>query len=63
MRTATAGTAGRVRSTTDSTTPKLPPPAPRSAQNRSGYSSADAVTIRPEASSTRAESRWSAPRP
>ena len=40
------------------TTPKLPPP-PRSAQNRSAFSSADACTIRPSAVTTVAPTRLS----
>jgi hypothetical protein len=44
------------------TTPKLPPP-PRSAQNRSGFSSASAVTTSPDASTTSAPIRLSNARP
>ena len=40
------------------TTPKLPPP-PRSAQNRSGFSSAEARRICPSAVTTSAETRLS----
>ena len=42
----------------DVTTPKLPPP-PRSAQNRSGFSLSDAVTMRPSASTTSASTTLS----
>ena len=50
------------RNVNDVTAPKLPPP-PRSAQNRSGCSSAFAVTWRPSASTTSASSRLSIERP
>ena len=46
------------RNSNEVTTPKLPPP-PRSAQNRSGCSSALAVTNEPSASTTSADSRLS----
>ena len=50
------------RNRNEVTTPKLPPP-PRSAQNRSGCSSALARTTRPSASTTSASSRLSIARP
>src|SRR5207342_3785680 len=45
--------AAKVRIVNDVTTPRWPPPPPRSAQNRSGSESALAVTTRPSASTTR----------
>ena len=39
----------------DVTTPKFPPPPPRSAQNRSGSDDGLAVTVRPSASTTVAD--------
>ncbi len=53
---------GCSRNWNEVTTPKLPPP-PRSAQNRSGFSSALACTSVPSASTTSASSRLSIVRP
>ncbi|MGW5449809.1 hypothetical protein [Streptomyces asiaticus] len=39
--------------------PKLPPPLPRSAQNRSGSLSREQVTIRPSTRTTSADTNWS----
>ena len=47
----------------DVTTPKLPPPAPRSAQKRSGSFAASHVTMRPSASTTVADRSESHVRP
>ena len=47
--------AGNVRNVNDVTTPKLPPPPPRNAQNRSAWSSADAVIASPLGSTTEAD--------
>ena len=53
---------GCILNVNDVTTPKLPPP-PRSAQNSSGFSSAEARTIEPSARTTSASSRLSMVRP
>src|SRR3954466_5576668 len=44
-------------------TPKLPPPPPRNAQNRSGFSAADAVTAWPPGNTTDADVSASESRP
>ena len=54
----TVAPTGCVRNSNEVTTPKLPPP-PRSAQNRSGCSSALACTCVPSASTTSAPIRLS----
>src|SRR5688500_377247 len=46
---------GNVENVIDVTTPKLPPPPPRNAQNRSGFSAADAVTACPPGNTTVAD--------
>ena len=53
---------GAARNSSAVTTPKLPPP-PRSAQSRSGFSSADARTSSPSAVTSSAASRLSQARP
>ncbi|WP_459979620.1 hypothetical protein, partial [Mycobacterium avium] len=45
----------KVANVIDLVTPKLPPPPPRNAQNRSGLSLADAVTTSPLGSTTVAD--------
>ncbi len=62
MPPSTTGPTGCRRYSSAQTTPKLPPP-PRSAQKRSGFSSAAARTIRPSAVTTCAEMRLSAEKP
>ena len=62
MPPSTSGPTGRSANSNSSTIPKLPPP-PRSAQNRSAFSVAEAVTTWPSAVSTRAARRLSAARP
>src|SRR5919199_3213199 len=47
--------AGTVSNVNDVTMPKLPPPPPRNAQNRSGCADKDAVRDRPSAVTTCAE--------
>jgi hypothetical protein len=54
-----AAGSGSVRNTSEVTTPRLPPPAPRSAQNSSWSWWSSQSTTRPSASTTRAASRWS----
>ena len=58
----TSGPSGCSASSSAHTTPKLPPP-PRSAQNRSACSMADARTSRPSAVTTSAATRLSQARP
>src|ERR1700751_2263220 len=54
---------GNVANVSEGVTPKLPPPPPRSAQNRSGLLAADAVTAWPGGSTTDADVNWSQSRP
>ncbi|CKR77436.1 Uncharacterised protein [Mycobacterium tuberculosis] len=54
---------GNVAKVSEVVTPKLPPPPPRNAQNRSGWSVADAVTAWPLGSTTDADVNWSQSRP
>ena len=54
---------GRVRSTSDVTTPKLPAPAPRSAQKSSGSRRSSQVSRRPSAVTMSALARLSHVRP
>src|SRR5689334_21406326 len=54
---------GNVAKVSEVVTPKLPPPPPRSAQNRSGLLAADAVTTWPLGSTTDADVNWSQSRP
>src|SRR6201988_4402156 len=54
---------GNVAKVSEVVTPKLPPPPPRSAQNRSGLLAADAVTAWPPGSTTDADVNWSQSRP
>src|SRR5437660_2777792 len=54
---------GNVAKVSEVVTPKLPPPPPRSAQNRSGLLAADAVTAWPPGSTTDADVNWSHSRP
>ena len=62
MPPSTMGPTRRARNSKAVTAPKSPPP-PRSAQNRSGCSSADARTMRPSARTTSAASSESIVRP
>src|SRR5882762_7113974 len=55
--------AGSVLNVNEVTMPKLPPPPPRSAQNRSGSESAEAVRSWPSAVTTRTERTRSQVRP
>src|ERR1700757_819136 len=54
---------GNVAKVSEVVTPKLPPPPPRSAQNRSGLLAADAVTDCPLGRTTDADVNWSQSRP
>ena len=58
-----SGTVAKVLNVNDVTTPKLPPPPPRSAQNRSASCVASQVTTVPSASTTCADTSWSQVRP
>src|SRR5580698_6232199 len=53
--TASTSPAGNVAKVSEVVAPKLPPPPPRNAQNRSGCESADAVTAWPPGSTTVAD--------
>src|SRR5215475_15997144 len=53
--TTSASEIGNVANVNEVVTPKLPPPPPRNAQNRSGWSVADAVTAAPPGSTTDAD--------
>lgn len=63
MYAATVCGTGRVRNLSSVTTPKLPLPAPRSAQNRSGWCLASTVRVLPSAVTTVAAVRLSQVRP
>src|SRR5262249_9983200 len=54
---------GDVAKVTEGVTPKLPPPPPRNAQNRSGFSAAEAVTAWPPGNTTVADVSASESRP
>jgi len=58
-----ADVSGEVAKVKDVVTPKFPPPPPRNAQNRSGFSAADAVTAWPPGSITVADVSASQSRP
>lgn len=53
--TASTSLVGNVAKVSEVVTPKLPPPPPRNAQNRSGLLAADAVTAWPLGSTTDAD--------
>jgi len=54
---------GKVANVREVVTPKLPPPPPRNAQNRSGFSAAEAVTACPLGKTTVADVNVSESRP
>src|SRR5215208_2020040 len=61
--TTSLSSVGKVRNVNEVTTPKLPPPPPRSAQNRSALLSRDAVITSPSATTTEADTSASHVRP
>src|SRR5215469_8083348 len=63
MFTTSTSPVGNVAKVSEVVTPKLPPPPPRNAQNRSGWSLADAVTAAPPGNTTDADVNASDIRP
>src|ERR1700722_1358602 len=61
--TASTSPVGNVAKVSEVVTPKLPPPPPRKAQNRSGLLAEEAVTAWPPGSTTDADVNWSQSRP